>query len=107
MLLLWGARAGMRARRRALFVREFARPFARFARLAAVAGLAVLVQSCADVPRSPFSGPDPSDPKTRTRAVDYRSTLAPYESRRPAEPASWRELNERVAPSASPPRPVQ
>jgi hypothetical protein len=62
--------------------------------------VAALAAACA-APPSPFAGPDPSDPGARTRAVSYRSTIAPYASRRPVEPKPWEEQNERVAP---PPR---
>ena len=53
---------------------------------------------CTGAPRSPTVGPDPSNPSARTPAVGYRSTTAPYVTRRPVDPAPWREQNERVGP---------
>jgi hypothetical protein len=60
--------------------------------------LAALLHGCAGAPGSPTVGPNPSNPSARTGAVGYRSTTAPYVSRRPVDPAPWREQNERVAP---------
>jgi hypothetical protein len=61
--------------------------------------LAALVAGCAQAPPlHPLAGVGPANPSVRTRTVEYRSPLAPYESRRPVEPAPWREQNERVAP---------
>jgi hypothetical protein len=42
---------------------------------------------------------DPADPAAKVAGVGYRSTVAPYSSLRPAVPTSWREQNQRVAPS--------
>jgi hypothetical protein len=44
------------------------------------------------------AGADPADPAARTKAVGYRSAIAPYTALRPSAPAPWRERNERVAP---------
>jgi len=85
---------------RAALERRSRRFLCRLAGLATASMLAALAGSCA--PRSPFVGPEPSDPSARTRPVGYRSTLAPYVSQRPVEPTSWQEQNERVAPSARP-----
>lgn len=63
---------------------------------AAVAALAVA--GCA-VPAVPLAGADPADPNARVAAVGYRSTVAPYTTLRPTVPTSWREQNNRVAPS--------
>ena len=71
-------------------------------RLATFFVLALLVQGCGTTASSPFRGPDPSNPSARIRPTDYRSTVAPYSSRRPVDPVSWREQNERVAPPANP-----
>jgi hypothetical protein len=70
---------------------------------AAVCAAALAISGCAAPPVAPAVGPDPSNPAARTPAVDYRSTTAPYSSRRPVEPGpspeqSWREQNERAAP---------
>jgi len=63
-----------------------------------------LVLSCAAcaLPPPPRAGANPSDSKARTSAVGYRSTIAPYASQRPVEPAPWQERNERVAPERKP-----
>ena len=60
--------------------------------------LAVLNAGCASVPPRPSIGADPADPATRVPAVRYRSTIGPYTSQRPFDPAPWVEQNERVAP---------
>jgi hypothetical protein len=74
----------------------------RLGRIARISILAALAEGCAAPPPSPFAGRDPSDPSTHTAPVRYRSTVAPYVSRRPADPVPWREQNEGVAPSAKP-----
>jgi hypothetical protein len=66
-------------------------------KFAAIA-LALLASACAAVPTAPIAGPDPADPDARVAATGYRSTIEPYESRRPVEPVPWRERNERVSP---------
>jgi len=43
-------------------------------------------------------GADPADPAANAARVDYRATVAPYTSLRPAAPAPWRERNDSVAP---------
>ena len=73
----------------------------RFATVLIIAMLA-LAQGCVAVPSPPIAGRDPSNPSVRTPPVGYRSTVAPYVSRRPSEPTPWREQNERVGPSAKP-----
>ena len=60
--------------------------------------LAMLAQGCREKP-SPFAGPDPSNPQAPVSRSSYRSTLGPYTSQRPVEPAPWRERNEGVAPA--------
>jgi hypothetical protein len=72
----------------------------RLGMLAAVSILVALAQGCAGPPASPLAGPDPSDPTVGRRAVSYRSTVAPYVSRRPVQPIPWREQNQQVAPPA-------
>ena len=47
----------------------------------------------------PLAGPDPADPGAKVAGVGYRSTVAPYTSLRPTAPSSWREQNDRVAPT--------
>lgn len=44
------------------------------------------------------AGADPADPAAKAARVDYRSTVAPYTSLRPAAPAPWRERNDAVTP---------
>jgi hypothetical protein len=73
-------------------------PLDRAIRSLTMLALAVSAAGCWTTPPSPVVGPDPSDPRARTPAVGYRSTVQPYESRRPVEPLPWREQNERVAP---------
>ena len=72
-------------------------PFGR--RLAAL--LLAAVAGCT-TPPAPLAGPDPSDPHAPSRPVAYRPVVGPYTSARPADPAAWREHNERVAPPAKP-----
>jgi|SRR3981189_3640085 hypothetical protein len=47
----------------------------------------------------PLADADPADPGAKVAGVGYRSTIAPYTSLRPTAPSSWRERNDRVAPS--------
>jgi hypothetical protein len=48
----------------------------------------------------PLASADPADPGARVAGVAYRSTIAPYTSLRPTTPSSWREQNDRVAPTS-------
>jgi len=48
----------------------------------------------------PQASADPADPGAKVAGVGYRSTIAPYTSLRPTAPSSWREQNERVAPTS-------
>jgi hypothetical protein len=48
----------------------------------------------------PLAGADPADPAAKVAGVGYRSTIAPYTSLRPTTPSSWREQNDRVAPTS-------
>lgn len=74
-------------------------PFLRgLGTLSAVSILTVLAQACT-APPPPLVGPDPSDPTVRTKAADYRSTIAPYESQRPVEPKAWQQQNQGGAPA--------
>jgi hypothetical protein len=47
----------------------------------------------------PLAGADPADPGARVAGVGYRSTVAPYTSRRPSAPSAWRDQNDRAAPA--------
>jgi hypothetical protein len=49
---------------------------------------------------SPLVGADPADPGAKVSGVGYRSTVGPYTSLRPVAPSSWREQNDRAAPSS-------
>jgi len=57
----------------------------------------MIVAGCTASPRVTAQG-DPSDPGAPARAVTYRSTLGPYQSGRPVDPAPWGAQNQRVTP---------
>lgn len=60
---------------------------------------AVATTASACMPRSArLAAADPADPAARVKGVEYRSTIAPYSSQRPATPAPWRERNMDVTP---------
>jgi hypothetical protein len=63
------------------------------------AGLAMWSLAGCAAPATPFVGPEPSDPTARVATVRYRSTTAPYASRRPVEPKPWQEQSQQVAPA--------
>ena len=74
-----------------------ATPFrVRFGVIAMVSGL---LTACADAPRAPVGGPNPSDPGARSPRVDYRPVVGTYKSQRPVDPAPWGTQHERVAPA--------
>ena len=77
-------------------VRQFYR--GRFLALVTAAVTAFALGGCA-APAVPLSGADPADPTAKVAGVGYRSTVAPYTSLRPTVPTSWREQNNRAAPS--------
>ncbi|HXF87509.1 MAG TPA: hypothetical protein VNK48_04030 [Xanthobacteraceae bacterium] len=66
-------------------------------RAAGILAFGLLATACAATTR-PIAGADPSDPTVRVPALTYRPVVGGYVSRRPVEPASWREQNERLAP---------
>ena len=69
----------------------------RFRILARMAVIAVPLGGC--IPTSvPLASADPAHPGAKVAGVGYHSTIAPYTSRRPTAPSSWREQNDRVAP---------
>lgn len=70
---------------------------ARAAPLARIIALCLLTAACTAAP--PPAGPDASDPGARVPAASYRPVLEGYVSQRPAEPAPWREQNQRVTPA--------
>ena len=67
-------------------------------RCLSVAAFCLPMVACFGASERPLAGPDPSDPRAQVPPASYRSTLSGYTSRRPVEPARWREQNERVAP---------
>jgi len=75
-------------------------PLHRAFEAAAALAIAATVAGCWTPPAAPLVGADPSDPTSKTFAVRYRSTVAPYSSQRPVDPAPWREQNEHVTPPA-------
>jgi hypothetical protein len=76
-----------------------AKPFrSKVGVLAVLTAFALQLAACAEAPPAPVAGADPSNPGARTPPVGYRSTVAPYNSQRPVEPAPWGEQNQRVAP---------
>ena len=70
----------------------------RFPTLAGMAVTALALGGCMPT-TAPLAGADPADLGARVAGVGYRSTIAPYASRRPTAPSSWREQNDRVAPA--------
>lgn len=66
-------------------------------RLAAAATL-VALGACSGPPVLP----DAADPAAPVPPASYRSTVAPYVSRRPVEPQPWLEQNRGVAPAEKP-----
>ena len=90
----------MRAHRVVRSVRHFWR--GRGALLLLAASMpALLAQGCA-MPPGPQALVDPSDATARVPTASYRSVTRGYESRRPVEPAPWRERNDSVAPGQKP-----
>lgn len=71
----------------------------RLGRLAILSIVAAFLQGCAAPLPSPSVGPDPSNPAAPAPRVGYRSTIAPFTSMRPVEPAAWQKQNDRVAPA--------
>ncbi|PDT74804.1 hypothetical protein [Bradyrhizobium sp. C9] len=69
-------------------------------RIAAVVAAASLAGCMADGRPVAIAG-DPANPSARTASVGYRSTIAPYESLRPATPLPWRERNDGVTPQTN------
>ena len=72
--------------------------FLALLRTVAVIALPAVLQGCWAPPTALVAGADPADPSARVAPVRYRSVTEPYSSRRPVEPGSWREQNERLIP---------
>ena len=70
----------------------------RFSAIALLPIAVLILAGWRDAPAPPVVGPNPADPAAPAPRVDYRSTIAPYKSRRPIDPAPWGEQNQRVAP---------
>jgi len=68
--------------------------------LAGVTAVAVLTASCAPTLPAAVPGPDPADPNVRVPAVQDRSTIASYRSRRPIAPGPWQKPNESPNPNS-------
>jgi len=73
----------------------------RFRTLAGVVVATLMLGGCLPT-AAPLAAADPADPGARVAGVGYRSTIAPYTSLRPTAPSSWREQNDRVAPTPKP-----
>jgi hypothetical protein len=80
------------------------RALARACPRAAAPGIITLalagLSACAPPPL-PLAGPDPSRPEAPAAGVTYSSTTAPYTSRRPVNPAPWRQRNDSVTPGSN------
>ncbi|ACE99636.1 hypothetical protein IP86_17365 [Rhodopseudomonas sp. AAP120] len=59
--------------------------------------LGLLLTGC--VTTVPPAELDSADPGVKVAGVGYRSTIAPYVSLRPVSPNSWRDQNQRAAPT--------
>ena len=70
----------------------------RFGAIALLPIAVLILAGWRDAPAPPVVGLNPADPAAPAPRVDYRSTIAPYKSRRPIDPAPWGEQNQRVAP---------
>ena len=70
----------------------------RFGVVAFLPAAVLLLAGWRDAPVPPGGGWNPADPRAPVPRVGYRSTIGPYRSRRPVEPAPWSEQNQRVAP---------
>ena len=67
------------------------------------AGCHILLTACtAEPPPGPFIGNNPADPSQPTSTLAPDNYLGAYVGRRPVDPLSWREQNERVAPGRRP-----
>ena len=67
------------------------------ARLIGIGLAALLLAGCASQ-KQLWAGADPSDPRSPSPPVAYRSPTAGYVSQRPVNPGPWRQQNEQVTP---------
>lgn len=74
----------------------------RIADLAALFVTVVLLQGCVTPSDTRLAVADPSDAAARVPGTNYRAVTRGYQSRRPVEPAPWRERNDSVAPAPNP-----
>ncbi|GLR88395.1 hypothetical protein [Bradyrhizobium iriomotense] len=63
-----------------------------------LAASVLALSGCMPATTTPLASADPADPAAKVAPARYRSTIAPYNSLRPAAPAPWRERNDSVAP---------
>lgn len=71
-------------------------------RVSGVAGLFLLAFAITGCGKNPVPLPAAADARAPAPPVSYRSTTSPFNSRRPVEPAPWREQNNSVAPAPKP-----
>lgn len=70
---------------------------------AIVGGCIFVLSACSTAPPpGPYAGNDPADSAQPGSTIAPDSYLGVYVVRRPVEPLSWREQNERVAPGRRP-----
>lgn len=73
-----------------------------FRALMGVCCLTIVAGCAATPPPSPFAGNDPADAVQPVPSTVPQNYMGAYTGRRPVEPLSWREQNERVAPGRRP-----
>ena len=59
---------------------------------------ALLAVAGCTAPLQPTAALDPSNPEIRVPTTGYRSTLGPFTSQRPVDPADWKGTNQRITP---------
>jgi hypothetical protein len=69
-------------------------------RIAAAILVAAPLAGCMADGRPVVAASDPANPSAGRAGVGYRSTIAPYQSLRPATPLPWHERNDGVMPPA-------
>jgi hypothetical protein len=66
-----------------------------------VLAASVALAACAAPLPTVTSGPDAADPAAPVRAATYAPVTAGNTDYRPVDPASWRDMNEKVSPSGA------